>query len=63
MGLKDAMGLKTGSDYLTEYTKKRMAEEAQKKPRKPDLSKTKGVVGQKAGREAMTALNDEYETE
>jgi hypothetical protein len=61
MGLKSALMGKSGNDYLTEYTKKRLEEEEKKKKRKPDLSLTRGVANNKAGSEAMTALSDEYE--
>ena len=60
MGLKDAIMGKSGADYLTDYTKKRMAEEEAKKPKKIDMGKTRGGSS-KAGKEADMALNDEYE--
>jgi hypothetical protein len=62
MGLMDALSGKSGSDYLTDYTKKRMAEEEAKKPKKIDMGKTRGGSS-KAGRDAQVALNDEYENQ
>jgi len=49
-------------DFLTDYTKKRLAEEEAKKKRADSLSKGHGGK-QDSGKEAILALNDEYETD
>ena len=64
MSMKSALFGDEGDDYLTEYTKKRMKEEAAKKAKKDamGLSKTRGGSS-KAGKDAEVALNDEYENQ
>jgi hypothetical protein len=53
----------SGNDYLTDYTKKRLKEEAAKKAKKAamGLGKTRGG-STSAGKEADLALQDEYES-
>lgn len=62
MGLKSALFGDDGDDYLTEYTKKRMKQEAAKKAKKQELGKAQGGR-QQSGQENIMALNDEYDSE